>query len=148
MPDEQGSGDRISARISNVSGGQVAVGKDIRQSATRVDVRGALTPEELQQLATMFAAFRDEVARVAPPDVREEAIHQAEALEQATAGPQPDLSVMASARRWFSQNVPKLAGAVISVIVNPIVGKLVQAAGDAVVGEFNRRFPDLVDDPG
>ena len=33
-----------------------------------------------------------------------------------------------------------LAGAVTSVIVNPIVGKLVEAAGETVSEEFRRRF--------
>jgi hypothetical protein len=31
---------------------------------------------------------------------------------------------------------------VTSVIVNPIVGKVVQAAGDAIASEYRRHFPE------
>ena len=41
-------------------------------------------------------------------------------------------------KRWFTRNVPRLAGTVTGVIVNPLVGMLVGAAGDAVVREFFR----------
>jgi len=41
-------------------------------------------------------------------------------------------------RDWFAANVPKLAGAVAGLVVHPVVGKLVEAAGDAVVGEFKQ----------
>ena len=43
-------------------------------------------------------------------------------------------------RNWFVKNLHGLAGVVTSVIVHPIVGKLVEASGDALVGEFCRRF--------
>jgi hypothetical protein len=39
--------------------------------------------------------------------------------------------------RWFRKNVPALAGAVASIVIHPIVGKLVGAAGDALVAEFS-----------
>jgi hypothetical protein len=43
-------------------------------------------------------------------------------------------------KRWFVKNLPGLAGAVTSIVVHPIVGKLVEAAGDALAAEFRRRF--------
>jgi hypothetical protein len=137
MPDEQRQGDVITGSISNVSG-QAAIGKDIDQT----QIHAAPSAEELRQLAAAFAAFRAEVARDAPPEVREEAIKQAEVLEKATTGPKPDVSAMASARRWFLEHAPRLFGAVTSVIVNPIVGKVVQAAGDAIASEYRRHFPE------
>ncbi len=137
MPDEQRQGDVITGTISDVSG-QAAIGKDI----TQTQIQSPPTAEELQQLAAAFAALRDEVERDAPPEVREEAIKQAEVLEKATTGPKPDVSAMASARRWFLEHAPKLFGAVTSVIVNPIVGKVVQAAGDAIASEYRRHFPE------
>jgi hypothetical protein len=36
--------------------------------------------------------------------------------------------------------LPELAGAVTGVIIHPIVGKLVEAAGDGLAAEFRRRF--------
>jgi hypothetical protein len=47
---------------------------------------------------------------------------------------------MQSIRQWFGAHLPLLAGAVTSVIVHPVVGKLVEAAGDMVAGEFRRQF--------
>ncbi len=137
MPDEQRQGDVITGTISDVSG-QAVIGKDI----TQTQIQSPPTAEELRQLAAAFAALRDEVERDAPPELREEAIKQAEVLEKATTGPKPDVSAMASARRWFLEHAPKLFGAVTSVIVNPIVGKVVQAAGDAIASEYRRHFPE------
>ena len=146
MSDTRGSGDRIVGRIENVNG-QAAIGKNINQTNTEIK-QGAPTAEELQQLAAAFAALQAEVEREAPPEVREEAIHQADVLEKATVGEKPDVAAMATARRWFLDHAPKLFGAVTAVIINPIVGKVVQAAGDAVAGEFKRHFPEAAPDQG
>jgi hypothetical protein len=43
-------------------------------------------------------------------------------------------------KNWFRKNVPALAGMVTSVVVHPIVGKLVEAGGDMLVKDFNKRF--------
>ena len=61
-------------------------------------------------------------------------------LQQAVAEEKPDLTTMEYVRNWFAKNVPALAGAVTGVIVNPIVGKLVEAAGETLSEEFRRRF--------
>jgi hypothetical protein len=135
----------ISGTISNV-GGQAAIGTDIQQTQTWIDLTAAPTAEELQQLAAAFTSLKAEIERDALPEVREEAIQQAEALEQATVGPEPNVSAMATARRWFLEHAPKLFGAVTAVIINPIVGKVVQTAGDAIAEEYRRRFPEAATD--
>lgn len=43
-------------------------------------------------------------------------------------------------RKWSAKYALAIAGFVTGVLVNPIVGKLVQAAGDSVASEFNRRL--------
>jgi hypothetical protein len=43
-------------------------------------------------------------------------------------------------QNWFGKNVLGLAGAVLSVVVHPIVGKLVEAAGDLFTTGFRKRF--------
>jgi len=55
-------------------------------------------------------------------------------------GGEPDLTTMEYVKKWFVKNLPALAGSVTSLVVHPVVGKLVTAAGDAAVAEFNRRF--------
>jgi len=61
-------------------------------------------------------------------------------LEEAVTAEKPDLTTMEYVKQWFVKNLPGLAGAVTGVVVNPIVGKLVEAAGDALAAEFRRRF--------
>ena len=53
---------------------------------------------------------------------------------------EPDVSTMEYVKRWFTKNIPRLAGAVTSVVVNPIVGKIVEAAGEGLADEYRRRF--------
>ena len=134
---DQRQGDVISGVIRDVNG-QAAIGKDIVQT----NIAAPPTAEELQTLTDAFAALRTEVEQQAPPDVREEAIRQADVLKDATLGPKPDVSLMAQARTWFLKHAPGLLGAVTTVIVNPIVGKVVQTAGDAVAAEYRKHFPE------
>jgi hypothetical protein len=122
--------------------GQVAVGEDIRQNQTTFTVGQHLSPEELQQMRDAFASLRGQVEREAPPEVREEAVRQAEALEQAATAAEPDVSAMSKVRGWFLRHAPGLLGAVTGVIVNPILGKVVEAAGDHIAAEFRRQFPE------
>jgi hypothetical protein len=141
MADQRGSGTSIHGTITN-NEGNAAIGTEIRQSQLRVDLSGPPTAEELAELAATFAALRAQVEQEAAPEVREEAVRRAEALEEATTGPTPDVSAMDKARRWFLEHAPGLFGAVTTVIVNPIVGKIVSTAGEAIADEYRRRFPE------
>lgn len=129
------AGDTISANISgNISGGQVAVGKDIAQNQTVGTA--AITNEELAELRTAFSELATEVEAQAPPERRAAAIERVAELEEAVLADEPDVTTIQYVGRWFRANLPQLAGAVVSIVVNPIVGKLVGAAGDALVAEF------------
>jgi hypothetical protein len=145
MDDTNRAGTNISGTITGNTG-QAAIGTDIQQSQTRIDLAGAPTAEELQQLAAAFEELKTRVAQEAPPEVREEAVRKAQELEKATTAPEPDVPAMARARRWFLEHVPTLFGAVTTVVVNPIVGKIVHAAGEAIAKEYERRFPDAAEE--
>lgn len=140
--DTNKGGDSYSATISAPVTGQVAVGRDISQ--TQTDLSGAakqLSPEGLSQLASLFATLRSDVTANAPVEQRDDALAKITELESAIAAEDnPDLVTMDYVRGWFSRRVPQLAGAVVSVIVHPLVGQLVTAAGEALVAEFHRRF--------
>lgn len=130
------TGDTISANISgNVSGGQVAVGKDIAQNQTVGTA--AISTEEVAQLRAAFGALAAEVEAQAPPQRRAAAVERVAELEQAVLADEPDVTTIQYIGRWFRNNLPQLAGAVASVVIHPIVGKLVGAAGDALVAEFS-----------
>lgn len=130
------AGDAISANISgNISGGQVAVGKDIAQNQTVGDI--AVTNEELAQLRVAFSELATQVEANAPPERRAAAVERVAELEQAVLADEPDVTTIQYIGRWFRNNLPQLAGAVASIVIHPIVGKLVGAAGDALVAEFS-----------
>lgn len=130
------TGDTISANISgNISGGQVAVGKDIAQNQTVGTA--AVSTQELAELRTAFSELASEVEAQAPPERRAAAVERVAELEQAVLADEPDVTTIQYIGRWFRNNLPQLAGAVASIVIHPIVGKLVGAAGDALVAEFS-----------
>jgi hypothetical protein len=129
-----GGGDHISGYIGGNVSGQVAIGKDIAQTQT------VLTAAETTELAQAFADLRSQVAAQAPPEQRQAALERVDELEQAVHKEKPDLTTMEYVRKWFGDHLPGMAGAVAGLVVHPVVGKLVEAAGDAVVAEFRRRF--------
>jgi hypothetical protein len=136
------SGDNISATISGGVSGQVAVGKEISQRQAVGALPGAVTSDELASLRAELEALRARVAEApgATDAQKAAAAERVGELEDAVTAPEPDLSTMEYVRNWFARNLPTLAGAVTSVVVNPIVGKLVAAAGETLSAEFKRRF--------
>jgi hypothetical protein len=118
--------------------GQLAAGRHIKQVSTSITT--AVTEAELEELRQVLKEFHARVEAEAQPDKKEAALERVGELEQAVTEKKPDLSTMEYVRNWFVKNLPGLAGAVTSVVVHPIVGRLVEAGGDALVGEFRRRF--------
>jgi hypothetical protein len=136
---EAQSNDKITATISGPVSGQVAVGKGI----TQISAPGwAARPSEaeLASLRQAFVDFRELVSAAAPPEKQPAALERVDELEEAITSSEPDLSTMEYVKVWFSKNLPGLAGAVTGLIVNPVVGKLVEVAGDVLAAEFRRRF--------
>jgi hypothetical protein len=95
---------------------------------------------EADDLSSLFEALRTQVEAQAPPDKKNEAVQRVDALQEAIRADEPDLGMMESVLNWFKKNIPQLAGAITSVILSPIVGKIVEAAGELVAAEFKRRF--------
>jgi hypothetical protein len=131
---DMGTGDTISAQITGAVSGQVAVGKRIAQQQTpgAADV----TPDELAQLRQAFADLRADIAAQAPPERQAAAVERVEELEQAVLAEEPDMTTIAYVGRWFKTNLPGLAGAVTGIVVHPVVGRIVGAAGNAIAAEL------------
>jgi hypothetical protein len=129
------TGDTISASITGgVSGGQVAVGKHIAQNQT---IGAAdLTADELAQVRQAFADLRSDIAAQAPPERQAAAVERIEELEQACLADEPDTTTIAYIGRWFQTNLPGLAGAVTGIVIHPLVGRIVGAAGQAIAAEL------------
>lgn len=95
---------------------------------------------DADNLADLFEALRSLIEKEAPSAKRNKAVKKAGALQKAVQADEPDLNRMESVLEWFRTNVPPLAGVVVSVILHPLVGKVVEAAGELVAEEFKRRF--------
>ncbi len=128
----------IQVNVGGDVSGQLAAGENITQLSTKTT--GEVTKAELEEFRQLFATLRSKIEAEAQPDKKEAALERVGELEQAITEKKPDLSTMEYVRNWFVKNLPGLAGALTSVVVHPIVGKLVEAGGDALVGEFRRRF--------
>ena len=134
---KRGTGDTFETHIGSVSG-PVHTGKgDIL--IERWETRG-VTAADLEALRDQFADLRGRVAAEAPPALASEAQAQVDVLEKAATAEKPDLSAMERVRDWFVEHLPSIAGSVTALLVNPILGQVVEAAGDLAAGELRRRF--------
>jgi hypothetical protein len=113
------------------------VGKNIAQTQ-RVGARADLSDDEQAELARLFADLRSQVAAQAPPDQQQAAVERAQELEEALTADEPDLTTVQYVKSWFLKKLPSLVGLVTGVLVNPLVGKLVQCAGDSAVEQLTR----------
>ena len=140
MSSQERSGDVIHGTISGPVTGQAAIGKDIQQTYTTGATPPQVTAEDLAALRQALAALKAQVAAEAPPDKKDAALERVDELEAAVTASEPDLSTMEYVKGWFIRNAPQVAGAVTGVVVNPIVGKVVEAAGEGLAAKFRRRF--------
>lgn len=137
MTKRQKSQSQVSWNSGNITGSQIVVGDS---NVVIHNEAPAISRVELKRLRTEFISLKQQIETTVPAEKREEALKKADELQMAVLDKKPNPSKMASIRNWFVKNAPGIAGAVTSVVVHPIVGKLVEAAGDAVAGEFRRRF--------
>ncbi len=105
-----------------------------------------LSPQEAAELADVFAQLKSAIALQAPADRRAEAIAQAQQLQLAVVGEQPNPRAVRRVLRWFRAHAPQLAGTVTAVLVNPLVGKLVDGAGAAVSERFRELLEPMPDE--
>lgn len=132
------SGDHISANISGPVQGQVGVGKGIGQSQSVGSMSAEVTAAEMAELRQVFDDLKAAVAAEAPAESKGAALERVDELEEAVTAEEPDLTTAQYVKRWFSRNLPGLAGSIAGVLVHPVVGKLVQAAGEAASAELRQ----------
>ena len=135
-----GEGERYETNIQgNVSGGQIATGRNVTQTQTIVPSE-VLQHAELEQLRAELASLRAQVVEAAPPGRRAEAEEVVAELEETLTTETPDPSKVEYVKGWIARHAPAALGTVSHLIAGPLVGKLVEAAGDAVVAQFKSRF--------
>jgi hypothetical protein len=131
-------GDNIQVSIGDQAH-KVAAGKDIRQVIGE-QAQVQVTEDDMVAIRELFTELKRQVEAQAPPEKKTSAMERVEELEEAVAAEKPDLTTMEYVKRWFSKHLPQLASAVVGVLVNPIVGKVVEAAAELAAGELKRRF--------
>jgi hypothetical protein len=129
----------------DITGSQVVIGDSnvmIQGNENKV-VQNKITgisQAELRKLRNQFTSLKGQINAIAPANKKAAALQKADKLQEAVLSKKPNPAAMAKIRDWFVKNLPSVAGAVTAVVVDPIVGKLVAAAGDAVAGEFRHHF--------
>jgi len=136
MNQDKSTGDHISANVTGPVQGQVAVGKDIRQRQAAGDMKIEITEAELAELSQAFTDLKAEVEANAAPEQKEAAGERVNELEEAITAEEPDLTTVQYVKRWFVKNLPAVAGSVTGILIHPVVGKLVQSAGEAIAAQF------------
>lgn len=131
MSDDAPSPGKYSIQMGDVSRSQVVIGDYNTVSQTV-----GLTPRETEELRSLFGDLRGTVTARIEADQRDEALAQAAELEGAIVTEKPDPGRARKALSWFRDNAPQLVGAVVSVVVNPLVGKVLEGAGQAVAEQF------------
>ena len=143
-PERHTGGDHLNVRIggSVQEGGQVGVGRQITQSYVRSETgaQGAVSEADLTELRQAIEAVKMQILTEAPTERRAAALERIGELEEAITTDEPDITTLQYVRKWFARNVPKLAGAITGLIVHPVVGKIVEAAGDLAAKQFREQF--------
>jgi hypothetical protein len=127
----------------SADGGQIIAGDDntqISYGSVAQPPPDASLAELRRTVDDLVTQLRAHVTAEAPDEKRDAALERVDELRDAVVAEEPDLTTMDYVRRWFGRNLPKLAGAVTGLIVNPVVGRVVEAAGELAAEQFRRLF--------
>ena len=140
MSEQDKAGRSYTAHISGGVSGQLIQGDGNYQVQTVGT--GPVTEADLAEVRKLLEELRARVEAEASPEKKAEALQQVKELQETieTKDPEDVPDRLGGVKSWFKRNLPTLAGAVVSVIVNPIVGKVVEAAGTGLASEVQRRF--------
>ena len=67
------------------------------------------------------------------------------AIREAVVAEERDLTTLQYIRTWFGKNLPTLAGSITGLIIHPVVGKIVEAAGEPAASQFRALLGDTAD---
>lgn len=132
-----------SLSIGGSNYGMAAVGEQVTQTGTIGSIPATGSENQaalITKLDELLARLDPEIQSAVPEEKKAAAQERVDELKNTLKSGKPDLSTMEYVRNWFINNAPKAAGAITGLIVHPLVGKLVELAGEALTIEFRRRF--------
>ena len=133
-------GDNIEATVGD-NASEVTIGKNITKVTHQTtESTNVITQSDIIKVQGLFADLRQQIESQAPTEKKQAAQERIQELQEAILTNSPDLTTIEYVKIWFAKNLPQLAGNVTSVLVNPIVGKIVEVTGELIAGEFKRRF--------
>ena len=137
-------GDDINVRIggSVEKGAQFAAGRNINQSYWRASTgsQAPVTDADLAEFRRAIDEVRSRVCKEVSPEKQGAALDRVDEIEDAVTSGEPDATTMTYVWRWFTRNIPKLTGAIVGLIVHPVVGKVVEAAGDLAAQQLREQL--------
>lgn len=136
------SSDTITANISGIgSGAQVAVGKQIRQTIRQAPSGQSVS--DVAEVSRLLNQLKSELAGLEIAEhkkiIGQEFVTQLEE-ELTKKEQQPDGSVIKVAGNWLLKNIPAITSTLAAIFLSPVVGKVVEAAGDIAVDWVKERF--------
>ncbi len=140
----KGSGDSFNVTIGNQAS-DIAIGKNIQQIRESSRAKLEITETDLAEINHLFVSLKEVITKSVPLERQHAALERVEELEETVSAKKPDLTTIEYVKNWFVKNLPQVAGNVIGLLVHPIVGKVVEAAGDLAAGELKRRFENPTD---
>jgi phage gp29-like protein len=148
MSVDHGPGQDFNVSIGGSVPGQVAIGNDINQRYVRIqnDVP-TVTESDLSALRQAVEEVKAQIVAEVPPDQQAAALERVDELQEAVVAKEPDLTTLQYVRKWFGKNLPTLAGSITGLIIHPVVGKIVEAAGELAASQFRALFGDTADRP-
>jgi hypothetical protein len=130
-------GDIIQATIGDHAS-QVAVGKNIRQQQNSSSTE--VSQADLKQLQGLFDDLKKQIEQQAPTDKKAGALERVEELKQEITSKKPEPATFEYVKNWFGKNIPGLLGSVTSLVIHPVVGKIVEAASGLAADAIKRQF--------
>lgn len=101
-----------------------------------------LTQEQIRTITHLFEDFQKQLGAVGDlgEAKRKEAQGKAEELREELTNEKPQHSTIEYLKTWLLKNVPAMAGTLTSIFATPIVGKVVEAAGEIAAQKLRERF--------
>lgn len=132
----------ISANITarDISGPTVIGSENVVTQQYGQPMAPTVTPAELDELRQMFERLKLQIQAQVPADKQTSALERVDELQAAIAEKKPDFTTMQYVKQWFAKHLPQLTGAVTGIVIHPIVGKVVEAAGELAAADFRDRF--------
>jgi len=130
-------GDNFQATFGD-DNSNIVVGKNNRQQIN--STISEVSQADLKQLQVLFDDLKRQIVAQAPPDKKDAALERVDELQKEITSQKPELSTFEYVRNWFARNLPSLLGSVTSLVINPLVGKVVESVGGLAASAIKQRF--------